>query len=112
MRRDARAPLADLVTSCELIERFTAESDLESYRSDPLVTSAVERQLDIMREALNRLARAAPDLGSRITDLSAIIGFRMSSLMATTWSTMRPSGRRSARPAVSWSGAGTHVIGG
>jgi uncharacterized protein with HEPN domain len=29
-----------------------------------------------MREALDRLARAAPGLGSRIIDLSAIIGFR------------------------------------
>lgn len=61
MRHDARAYVADVVQACGLIAQFTTELDLESYRSDPMVRSAVERQLEIMGEALNRFARAEPE---------------------------------------------------
>lgn len=76
MRRDPRVFLADVLEACQLITRFTSGRDLESYRSDVMLRSAVERQLEIMGEALNRLARTEPDLAARIPDLESIIGFR------------------------------------
>jgi uncharacterized protein with HEPN domain len=76
MRRDPRAYLVDVRQASKLITEFTANGDLETYRSDVLLRSAVERQLEIMGEALNRLARTEPRLAERISDLGAIVGFR------------------------------------
>ena len=76
MRRDARAYLADVLEAAELIERFIAAADLDSYRSDPMMRSAVERQLEVVGEALNRLTRADPERAERIPDISRIVGLR------------------------------------
>ena len=38
--------------------------------------AAVERQFEIMGEALNQLSRRAPDLTARIPELRAIVAFR------------------------------------
>ena len=38
--------------------------------------SAVERQLEIIGEALNRLRKADPEVAQRIPDISRIIGLR------------------------------------
>jgi uncharacterized protein with HEPN domain len=76
MRRDARAHLADVLEATDLIERFTTAADLDSYRSDPMMRSAVERQLEVIGEALNRLTRADPELARRIPDINRIVGFR------------------------------------
>lgn len=51
MRRDVRAYLADVLEASGLIGRFTATRDLEAYRSDAMMRSAVERQLGIIGEA-------------------------------------------------------------
>lgn len=49
---------------------------MEDYLADELVRSAVERQLEILGEALARLARYHPEIASRIPDLREAIGFR------------------------------------
>jgi uncharacterized protein with HEPN domain len=36
----------------------------------------VERQFEIIGEALNRLLKEAPDLANRVPDLARIVGFR------------------------------------
>ncbi len=41
-----------------------------------MMRSAVERQLGIIGEALNRLARVDPELAGRIPDIGRIVGFR------------------------------------
>jgi uncharacterized protein with HEPN domain len=38
--------------------------------------AAVERQFQIIGEALNRLSQAAPELAARITDLRRAVGMR------------------------------------
>lgn len=55
---------------------FLAGKTLADDESDPLLRSGVERQLTIVVEALNRLARTVPILLSSITDARQIIAFR------------------------------------
>jgi uncharacterized protein with HEPN domain len=45
-------------------------------RSDALVRSAVERQFQIIGEALGKLARVDPETASTLEDLPRIIAFR------------------------------------
>ena len=50
--------------------------DLAGFRTDDLVRSGVERKLEIVGEALNRLSRDHPELASQIPDIGRFIGFR------------------------------------
>ena len=74
--RDPRALLADVLDAARSIERFRQGLDLDGYRNDELVRSGVERKLEVVGEALNRLSREWPELESQIPDIGRIIGFR------------------------------------
>jgi uncharacterized protein with HEPN domain len=74
--RDGRAYLYDISVACARIAEFTAGRTIEDYRQDAMVRSAVERQFEIIGEALNLLRRDAPDTAGRISDASRIIAFR------------------------------------
>jgi uncharacterized protein with HEPN domain len=76
MQRDPRAHLADVLEAGRYIQKFTAESDRDAYAADLVLRSAVERQFEIVGEALNRLSREDPALAARIPGVSRIIGFR------------------------------------
>ena len=76
MQRDPRAFLWDVQQAAGAITRFTAGLDAASYRANPLIRSAVERQFEIIGEALNRLSKEAPDLADRVPNLGKIVGFR------------------------------------
>jgi len=76
MPRDPRALLADVLDAARSIERFREGIDLDSFRVDELVRAGVERKLEIVGEALNRLSRDHPDLAARIPDIARIVGFR------------------------------------
>lgn len=54
MWRDARAYLTDARDAAALILQFTRGKSLEDYRADPMLRSAVERQFEIIGEALAR----------------------------------------------------------
>ena len=76
MRRDARAYLTDARAAAALIRQFVQGRTLEDYRADPMLRSAVERQFEIIGEALNQLAKNAPTLAERIPDLRRMVDFR------------------------------------
>lgn len=76
MPRDPRAYLWDVEQACKAIVEFTDGMDEAGYLANRLVRAAVERQFEIIGEALNQLARQAPDLAHEIPDLSAIVAFR------------------------------------
>lgn len=76
MPRDPRALLADALDAARSIERFRRDLDLDGFRADDLVRAAVERKLEIVGEALNRLSREEPELAQRIPDIGRIVGFR------------------------------------
>ncbi len=76
MQRDPRAWLWDVHNGAELILTFTQDKSLENYLSDAMLRSAVERQFEIIGEALNQLSRNAPDIAAEIPDLARIVAFR------------------------------------
>ena len=76
MRLEARKYLFDIREACARIAEFTADRTFEDYTQDALLRSAVERQFEIVGEAMARLLRAAPELEGRITDCRKIIAFR------------------------------------
>jgi uncharacterized protein with HEPN domain len=68
--------LFDIAEACGLIEEFVAGKSFEDYTQDRMLRSAVERQLEIVGEALAGLLRVAPELSARVTDARRIIAFR------------------------------------
>jgi uncharacterized protein with HEPN domain len=58
------------------IDQFIAGLDAVGYEENALVRAAVERQFEIIGEALNQLSKVAPDLAQRVSDRRQIIGFR------------------------------------
>jgi len=75
-RPEARKYLYDIGEACSLIATFTAGKSFEDYSKDPLLRSAVERQFEIVGEALSRLLQLEPLVIGRITDASRIVAFR------------------------------------
>lgn len=56
MLLEARKLLYDVQQAAELIQRFTQGLSLAAYSADPMIRSAVERQFEIIGEALGKLA--------------------------------------------------------
>lgn len=73
---EVRKYLFDISEACGLIEKFVAGKSFENYTQDPMLRSAVERQFEIIGEALAGLLRVAPELSERVTDARRIIAFR------------------------------------
>lgn len=76
MAHDLRGFLWDVEQACQAIFEFTEGMDEDGYLSNKLVRAGVERQFEIIGEALNQLSRHAPDLARDIPDLAAIVAFR------------------------------------
>lgn len=75
-RRDPLTYLLHAREASELVLRFTTGRTFEEYSNDPLLRSAVERQFEIVGEALNQLHRLDPEVAARIPELANIISFR------------------------------------
>lgn len=76
MRLEARKYLFDMQQAAELIARFTAGRTFEDYAADPMLRSAVERQFEILGEALGKLKKLDLELAGHISDHRRIIAFR------------------------------------
>jgi uncharacterized protein with HEPN domain len=76
MPPDRRKYLWDALTAADLLFQFSAGKTFDDYTADALLRSGVERQFEIVGEALNQLSRIDPDLASRIPDLPRIVAFR------------------------------------
>jgi uncharacterized protein with HEPN domain len=76
MQPDSSALVWDARRAAELVRSFVAERAWTDYVEDPMLRSAVERQFEIIGEALNRLARTDPAVAEQIEDLPRIVAFR------------------------------------
>jgi uncharacterized protein with HEPN domain len=66
--------LSDILQSIELIESFIVDiKDFDGYLTDKKTQSAVERQLGIIGEALNKFEKLFPE--SQISNARKIVGF-------------------------------------
>jgi uncharacterized protein with HEPN domain len=62
--------------AADRIDRFCAGKSFDNYLADEMLRSAVERQFEIIGEALARLAKDDPQVAAVIPDHARIIGFR------------------------------------
>jgi uncharacterized protein with HEPN domain len=68
--------LFDIQHAAGGIVLFTTGKSLDDYKNDRMLRSAVERQFEIIGEAMTRLRAKSPELMERITDHRKIISFR------------------------------------
>ena len=76
MAHDPKVCFHDVEIACELIIQFIGDMSAEEYYADLKTKSAIERQFEIIGEALNRVKKINPALLDGITDWYHIIGFR------------------------------------
>ena len=75
-RHEPQKYLYDMLSSCEFLLEFTAGKTVDDYVNERAFRSAVERELQIIGEALIRLERIAPEVAARVPEYENIIGFR------------------------------------
>ena len=76
MPREPKAYLHDMREAAALIAAFTEGLDFDAYAADAMVRAAVERQFEIIGEALGQLVKVDPDAADRISEHRRIIAFR------------------------------------
>lgn len=76
MQLEARKYLFDIKQATDLIDTFCAGKSFADYQRDPMFRSAVERQFEIIGEAISRLAQLNPRLAEKLTEYRRIIAFR------------------------------------
>lgn len=76
MRRDPQAYLWDVREASRLILDFVHDKTYEDFLGSALVRSAVERQFEVIGEALSQLARIDEGLAARVPEHRRIIAFR------------------------------------
>jgi uncharacterized protein with HEPN domain len=75
MTGPAKKYLSDIRVAIELIEEFSKDTpSFQSYQADPKTRSAVERQLEILGEAVNKYSKEAPDFP--LSNVPKIVSFR------------------------------------
>jgi uncharacterized protein with HEPN domain len=76
MRPEAQKYLYDIREACRKLEEFTKKCSLEDYLADEMLQSAVERQFEVVGEALSQLRKIDASLTASIPDCRRIIAFR------------------------------------
>ncbi len=76
MARDKRAYLWDIRKAVSLLETFTAGKTFDDYASDPLLRAAVEREFEIIDEALAQATKHFPELQRSIRNCAPFVSFR------------------------------------
>jgi uncharacterized protein with HEPN domain len=76
MRIESKKYLYDMRRASALALEFIRGKSFADYESDAMLRSAVERQLEIVGEALAQLARIDPVTASQMSEYRRIIAFR------------------------------------
>ena len=76
MRLETQKYLYDIQKAAGLLAEFLTGKTFADYQRDAMLRAAVERQFEIIGEAVSQLARLDRELASRITNYRRIIAFR------------------------------------
>lgn len=76
MQPESPALIWDARRAAGRILEFVVDRNWDDYQQDVMLRSAVERQFQIIGEALNRLSKVDPATADRIPDLARIVAFR------------------------------------
>ena len=76
MRLEAKKYLYDIQQAALQVAEFTSGKELEDYRRNSMLRSAVERQFEIIGEALAQLSKLDEKIVARISEHRRIIAFR------------------------------------
>lgn len=68
--------LYDMREAAERIARFAHNRSFDDYVNDEMLRSAIERQFEIIGEAMTRLIKRDRSTAEKITDYRKIAGFR------------------------------------
>ena len=75
MQPEAGKYLYDIQEACQKLTEFTQDRTLEDYLGDAFLRSAVERQFEIIGEALSQLKKIDPATAATIHEHRRIIAF-------------------------------------
>jgi uncharacterized protein with HEPN domain len=76
MNDETRKNLIDVLQATEEIQSFVRGMDFKAYQNNPVTKRAVERDFEIIGEALNRIKYTDEELLEKISEHHRIIGFR------------------------------------
>jgi uncharacterized protein with HEPN domain len=76
MNDEIRKSLIDILQAAEEIQNFTHEMDFKAYKNSQITQRAVERDFEIIGEALNRIRQIDAELMEKVSEYHRIIGFR------------------------------------
>ena len=76
MRLESKKYLYDMRRAADLLTEFTSNKSFVDYEQDAMLRAAVERQFEIIGEAMTKLARADSAVVARIGGYRRIISFR------------------------------------
>jgi uncharacterized protein with HEPN domain len=76
MRLESKKYLFDILQAAKKLQQFSQDKAFPDYEADALLRSAVERQFEVIGEALRRLAKDDPETAERIDEHQRIISFR------------------------------------
>ena len=76
MRLEARKYLYDIQKAASLLDEFVAAKTFDDYQRDAMLRAAVEREFEIIGEAMTQLARVDESVAARISQYKRIIAFR------------------------------------
>jgi uncharacterized protein with HEPN domain len=76
MNDETRKNLIDILQAAEEIQNFVSGMDFKEYQNNPVTKRAVERDFEIIGEALNRIKNTDDELLEKISEHHRIIGFR------------------------------------
>ena len=76
MRLETRKYLYDMQRAAVLLREFTSSKTFADYKRDAMLRAAVEREFEVIGEAMTRLARVDERVAASIDGYQRIIAFR------------------------------------
>jgi uncharacterized protein with HEPN domain len=76
MAPESAALLWDALNAARAVQTFVAGKSFERYRSEDMLSSAVERKLEIVGEALNQWRKLDPATAAQLPQVTAAVGLR------------------------------------